>query len=220
RETIKARVEVQGRHKKQTGGRGQFGDCKCIFEPLPRGGGFEFKDKIFGGAIPQQWRPAVEKGIKDAASRGAIAGYPLIDFKVELIDGKFHPVDSDDLSFQLAGRKAFRMAIEKVKAVLLEPVMNVEITTPQETSGDILGDVNSRRGRVSGMTTKGNQAVVKAQVPLSEMLSYQSTLNSITGARGSYTMELDHYDEVPAQIAQKIVQKAQEEGRIRVAEEE
>jgi elongation factor G len=219
-ETFRGRAEIVGRHKKQTGGRGQFAEATVVFEGLPRGGGFEFVDKIFGGAIPQQWRPAVEKGIKDAAARGAIAGYPLIDFKVELIDGKFHAVDSDDLSFQMAGRKAFRMAIEKVKPVLLEPVMNVEITAPQEASGDILGDVNSRRGRVQGMDSKGTQAVVKAQVPLSEMLSYQSTLNSITGARGSFTMELDHYDEVPAAIAQKIVQKAVEEGRVRVAEEE
>jgi elongation factor G len=219
-ETFKGRAEIVGRHKKQTGGRGQFAEATCVFEGLPRGGGFEFIDKIFGGAIPQNWRPAVERGIKDAAARGAIAGYPLVDFKVELIDGKFHPVDSDDLSFQLAGRKAFRMAIEKVKPVLLEPVMNVEITAPQETSGDILGDINSRRGRVQGMDTKGNQAVVKAQVPLSEMLSYQSTLNSITGARGSYTMELDHYAEVPALIAQKIVHQAQEEGRIKPTEEE
>lgn len=219
-ETFRGRAEVVGRHKKQTGGRGQFAEATCVFEGLPRGGGFEFVDKIFGGSIPQNWRPAVEKGIKDAAVNGAIAGHPLIDFKVELIDGKFHPVDSDDLSFQLAGRKAFRAAIEKVKPVLLEPVMNVEITAPQEASGDILGDINSRRGRVQGMDTKGNQAVVKAQVPLSEMLSYQSTLNSITGARGSYSMELDHYDEVPAQIAQKIIQKAQEEGRVRTHEEE
>ena len=219
-ETFKGRAEIVGRHKKQTGGRGQFAEATCVFESVPRGGGFQFVDKIFGGAIPQQWRPAVEKGIKDAAARGAIAGYPMIDFKVELIDGKFHAVDSDDLSFQLAGRKAFRNAIERVKPVLLEPIMNVEITVPQEVSGDILGDINSRRGRVQGMDSKGNQGVVKAQVPLSEMLSYQSTLNSITGARGSYTMELDHYDEVPAQIAQKIVQKAVEEGRVRVSEEE
>ncbi len=219
-ETLKGRAEIVGRHKKQSGGRGQFGEATVIFEGLPRGGGFEFVDKIFGGSIPQNWRPAVEKGIKDAAAQGAIAGYPVIDFKVELIDGKYHSVDSDDLSFQIAGRKAFRAAKEKLKAVLLEPVMNVEITVPQETSGDILGDINSRRGRVQGMDSKGNQAIVKAQVPLAEMLSYQSTLNSITGARGSYTMELDHYDEVPAQIAQKIVQKAQEEGRIRVAEDE
>jgi elongation factor G len=219
-ETLKGRAEILGRHKKQSGGRGQFGEATCVFEGVPRGEGFQFVDKIFGGAIPQQWRPAVEKGIKDAASRGAIAGYPVVDFKVELIDGKYHSVDSDDLSFQIAGRKAFRAAVEKMKAVLLEPIMNVEITCPQETSGDILGDINSRRGRVQGMDTKGNQAVVKAQVPLAEMLSYQSTLNSITGARGSYTMEIDHYDEVPSQIAQKIVQKAVEEGRVRVSEEE
>src|SRR2546425_614830 len=219
-ETFRGRAEIVGRHKKQTGGRGQFAEATCVFEGLPRGGGFEFIDKIFGGAIPQNWRPAVEKGIKDAAARGAIAGYPMVDFKVELIDGKFPAVESDDLSVQMAGRKAFRTAIDRVKPVLLEPVMNVEITAPQETSGDILGDVNSRRGRVQGMDTKGNQAVVKAQVPLSEMLSYQSTLNSITGARGSYTMELDHYDEVPALIAQKIIHKAQEEGRIRPTEEE
>jgi elongation factor G len=219
-ETLKGRAEIVGRHKKQSGGRGQFGEATCVFEGLPRGSGFQFVDKIFGGAIPQNWRPAVEKGIKDAASRGAIAGYPVVDFKVELIDGKYHTVDSDDLSFQIAGRKAFRSAAEKMKAVLLEPIMNVEITCPQETSGDILGDINARRGRVQGMDTKGNQGVVKAKVPLSEMLSYQSTLNSITGARGSYEMELDHYDEVPAQLAQKIVQKAVEEGRVRVAEEE
>jgi elongation factor G len=219
-ETLKGRAEIVGRHKKQSGGRGQFGEATCVFEGLPRGGGFEFVDKIFGGSIPANWRPAVEKGIKDAAAQGAIAGYPVVDFKVELIDGKYHAVDSDDLSFQVAGRKAFRAAKEKLKAVLLEPIMNVEITVPQESSGDILGDINSRRGRVSGMDSKGSQAVVKAQVPLSEMLSYQSTLNSITGARGSYVMELDHYDEVPAMIAQKIIQKSQEEGRIRVVEDE
>lgn len=220
RETIKARVEVQGRHKKQTGGRGQFGDCKCIFEPLPRGGGFEFKDKIFGGAIPQQWRPAVEKGIKDTAIRGAIAGYPLVDFKVELIDGSFHPVDSDDLSFQLAGRKAFKTMIEKANPVLLEPVMNVEVAAPQEFSGDIMGDLNSRRGRIQGMDSKGTMQVIKAQVPMSEMLTYPQTLNSITSARGTYHMELSHYDEVPMHISQKIVQQAIADGRVRKEEED
>jgi elongation factor G len=144
----------------------------------------------------------------------------MVDFRVELIDGKYHSVDSDDLSFQLAGRKAFRAAMEKVKPILLEPIMRVEVTAPQETSGDIIGDINARRGRVQGMDSRGNQTIIRALVPLAEMLNYQSTLNSITGARGSYTMELDHYDEVPAQIAQKIIQKAQEEGRIRAAEEE
>lgn len=220
RETIRSRVEVQGRHKKQTGGRGQFGDCKCIFEPLPRGGGFEFKDKIFGGAIPQQWRPAVEKGIRDAASRGALAGYPLVDFRVELIDGSFHTVDSDDLSFQMAGRKAFRLAIEKANPVLLEPIMNVEVIAPQEVSGDIMGDLNSRRGRIQGMDSKGTSQVIRALVPMSEMLTYPQTLNSITSARGSYHMEFSHYDELPAHLSQKVVQQAQAEGRIRREEDD
>jgi elongation factor G len=220
RETIKNRVEVQGRHKKQTGGRGQFGDCKCIFEPLQRGGGFDFVDKIFGGAIPQQWRPAVEKGIKDAAVRGALAGYPLVDFKVELIDGSYHTVDSDDLSFQLAGRKAFKSMIEKAHPVLLEPIMHVEVITPQEFSGDIMGELNSRRGRIQGMDSKGTMQVIKAQVPMAEMLTFPQTLNSITSARGTYHMEFSHYDEVPAHLSQKIVQQAQAEGRIRKDEEE
>jgi elongation factor G len=220
RETIKNRVEVQGRHKKQTGGRGQFGDCKCIFEPLPRGGGFEFVDKIFGGAIPQQWRPAVEKGIKDAAARGALAGYPLVDFKVELIDGSYHTVDSDDLSFQLAGRKAFKGMIDKAHPVLLEPIMHVSVIAPQEYSGDLMGDLNSRRGRIQGMDSKGTMQVIKAQVPMAEMLTYPQTLNSITSARGTYHMEFSHYDEVPVHLSQKIMQQAQAEGRIKKDEEE
>jgi elongation factor G len=220
KETITQRAEVQGRHKKQTGGRGQFGDCKVVFEPLPRGGGFTFEDKIFGGSVPQQFRPAIEKGIIEAASHGAIAGYPLVDFKVQLIDGSYHNVDSDEHSFRAAGRKAFRNAMEKVKPALLEPIMDVEIDAPQECSGDIMGDLNSRRGRVQGMDTRGKQQVVKAQVPMSEMLNYQSTLNSITAARGSFHMQFSHYDPVPSQIAQKIIQQAKDEGRIRVAEED
>ncbi len=220
KETITQRAEVQGRHKKQTGGRGQFGDCKCVFEPMPRGGGFLFEDKIFGGSVPQQFRPALEKGIIEAASHGAIAGYPLVDFKVQLVDGSYHNVDSDEHSFRAAGRKAFRNAMEKVKPALLEPIMDVEIDAPQECSGDIMGDLNSRRGRVQGMDTRGKQQVVKAQVPMSEMLNYQSTLNSITAARGSFHMQFSHYDPVPSQIAQKIVQQAKDEGRIRVAEED
>jgi elongation factor G len=220
KETITQRAEVQGRHKKQTGGRGQFGDCKCIFEPLPRGSGFVYEDKIFGGSVPQQFRPAIEKGIIEAASHGAIAGYPLVDFKVQLIDGSYHNVDSDEHSFRAAGRKAFRNAMEKVKPALLEPIMDVEIDAPQECSGDIMGDLNSRRGRVQGMDTRGKQQVVKAQVPMSEMLNYQSTLNSITAARGSFHMQFSHYDPVPSQIAQKIIQQAKDEGRIRVAEED
>jgi elongation factor G len=220
KETITARAEVQGRHKKQTGGRGQFGDCKCIFEPMPRGGGFVFEDKIFGGSVPQQFRPAIEKGIVEAAANGAIAGYPLVDFKVTLIDGSYHNVDSDEHSFRAAGRKAFRAAIEKVKPVLLEPIMDIEITAPLEYSGDIMGDLNSRRGRVQGMEANGNQQIVKAQAPMSEMLNYQSTLNSITAARGSFHMQFSHYDPVPGQLAPKIVEQSRAEGRIRGEEEE
>jgi elongation factor G len=220
KETITQRAEVQGRHKKQTGGRGQFGDCKCVFEPLPRGSGFVFEDKIFGGAVPQQFRPAIEKGIIEAASSGAIAGYPLVDFKVQLVDGSYHTVDSDEHSFRAAGRKAFRAAMEKVKPALLEPVMDVEIIAPQEYSGDIMGDLNSRRGRVQGMESRGNQQAIKAQVPMAEMLNYQSTLNSITAARGSFHMQFSHYDPVPGQLAHKIVEQARAEGRIRGGEEE
>jgi len=220
KETITARAEVQGRHKKQTGGRGQFGDCKVVFEPLPRGEGFVFEDKIFGGSVPQQFRPAIEKGIVEAASGGAIAGYPLVDFKATLIDGSYHTVDSDEHSFRAAGRKAFRNAIEKVKPTLLEPIMNVEVVAPVECSGDIMGDLNSRRGRVQGMEMRGKSQVVKAQVPMSEMLDYQSKLNSITAARGSYHMEFSHYDPVPGNISHKIVEQARAEGRIRAEEEE
>jgi elongation factor G len=220
KETITARAEVQGRHKKQTGGRGQFGDCKVVFEPLPRGGGFVFEDKIFGGAVPQQFRPAIEKGIVEAASHGAIAGYPMVDFKVTLVDGSYHTVDSDEHSFRAAGRKAFRNAVEKVRPTILEPIMDVEVVAPVEASGDIMGDLNSRRGRVQGMDMRGKNQVVKAQVPMSEMLDYQSKLNSITAARGSFHMEFSHYDPVPGQIAQKIVEQARAEGRIRAEEEE
>jgi elongation factor G len=220
KETITQRAEVQGRHKKQTGGRGQFGDCKVVFEPLPRGEGFVFEDKIFGGAIPQQFRPAVEKGIVEAAQGGAIAGYPMVDFKVTLVDGSYHTVDSDEHSFRAAGRKAFRNAIDKIKPTLLEPIMNVEVVAPVEASGDIMGDLNSRRGRVQGMDMRGKNQVIKAQVPMSEMLDYQSKLNSITAARGSFHMEFSHYDPVPGQIAHKIVEQARAEGRIRAEEED
>jgi elongation factor G len=221
KETITQRAEVQGRHKKQTGGRGQFGDCKVVFEPLPRGEGFVFEDKIFGGSVPQNFRPAIEKGIVEAAAHGAVAGYPLVDFKAVLVDGSYHTVDSDEHSFRAAGRKAFRAAMEKVKPALLEPIMDVEVVAPQEYSGDLMGDLNSRRGRVQGMEARGsNQQVIKAQVPMSEMLNYQSTLNSITAARGSYHMQFSHYDPVPGQIAQKIVERARAEGRIRAEEED
>jgi elongation factor G len=215
KETITSQCEVQGRHKKQSGGRGQFGDCKCIFEPLERGKGFEFVDKIFGGSIPQGFRPAIEKGIIEAAANGAVAGYPLVDFRVTLIDGSYHTVDSDEFSFRAAGRKAFRAAMEKARPTLLEPIMDVEVFCPQEVSGDIMGDLNSRRGRVGGMDMRGKQQVIKAQVPLSEMLDYQSKLNSMTQARGSYHMQFSHYDPLPGNLSQKVVDQAKADGRIR-----
>ena len=220
KETITQTVEVQGRHKKQSGGRGQFGDCKVIFEPKGRGEGFEWVDKIFGGAIPQNFRPAVEKGILEAAQAGAVAGYPLVDFKVTLIDGSYHTVDSDEHSFKAAGRKAYRNAMEKAKPTLLEPIMDVEVFTPQEFSGDIMGDLNSRRGRVSGMDMRGKQQVIKAKVPLSEMLDYQSKLNSVTQARGSYHMQFSHYDPLPHNLADKVIQEAVASGRVRAHDEE
>lgn len=220
KETITATVEVQGRHKKQSGGRGQFGDCKCIFEPLERGGGFEWVDKIFGGSVPQNFRPAIEKGIIEAAASGAIAGYPLVDFKVTLIDGSYHAVDSDEHSFRAAGRKAFRNAIDRAKPTLLEPIMDVEVFTPQEVSGDIMGDLNSRRGRVAGMEMRGKQQVIKAKVPLSEMLDYQSKLNSVTQARGSYHMQFSHYDPLPGNLAQKVIDEAVASGRVRPHDED
>ncbi|MBV6497528.1 MAG: elongation factor G [Acidobacteria bacterium ACB1] len=220
KETITASCEVQGRHKKQSGGRGQFGDCKVIFEPLERGGGFEWVDKIFGGAVPQNFRPAIEKGILEAAAGGAVAGYPLVDFKVTLIDGSYHTVDSDEHSFKAAGRKAFRAAMERAKPTLLEPIMDVEVFTPQEASGDIMGDLNSRRGRVGGMEMRGKQQVIKAKVPLSEMLDYQSKLNSVTQARGSYHMQFSHYDPLPHNLAQKVIDEAVAAGRVRAQDDD
>ncbi len=220
KETITQQVEVQGRHKKQSGGRGQFGDCKVIFEPLGRGAGFEWVDKIFGGSVPQNFRPAIEKGIIEAAQGGAVAGYPLVDFKVTLIDGSFHAVDSDEHSFRAAGRKAFRAAMEKARPTLLEPIMDVEVFTPQEVSGDIMGDLNSRRGRVGGMEVRGKQQVIKAKVPLSEMLDYQSKLNSVTQARGSYHMQFSHYDPLPANLLKSVVDEAVATGRVRAHEDD
>jgi elongation factor G len=220
KETITQQVEVQGRHKKQSGGRGQFGDCKAIFEPLDRGSGFEWVDKIFGGSIPQNFRPAVEKGILEAAQGGYVAGYPMVDFRVTLIDGSYHTVDSDEHSFRAAGRKAYRAAMEKARPTLLEPIMDVEVFTPQEVSGDIMGDLNSRRGRVAGMDMRGKQQVIKAKVPLSEMLDYQSKLNSVTQARGSYHMQFSHYDPLPHNLSQKVIDEAVAAGRVRAHDDD
>jgi elongation factor G len=210
RETIRGRADVQGRHKKQTGGHGQYGDCKIKMEPLPRGAAFEFVNDIFGGAIPRNFIPAVEKGIKDAAARGYLAGYPVVDFKVVLYDGSYHEVDSNDLSFQLAGRIAFKKAMEQAKPTLLEPIMAVEITVPDEFAGSIMGDLNSRRGRIQGMDNQGGNTIVKAEVPMSEMLTYGADLTSMTQGRGSFNMEMHHYDVVPSQLQDKIIAKAKE----------
>ena len=209
RETIRGRAEAQGRHKKQTGGHGQFGDCKIRIEPLTRGSGIEFVNDIFGGAIPRQFIPAVEKGIQESAVRGYLAGYPVTDFRVTLVDGSYHDVDSSEMSFKMAGRLAFRKCMESAKPALLEPVMRVEIEAPDECAGALMGDLNGRRGRVQGMESLGGGGtMVRAEVPLVEMLSYGTTLTSITQGRGSFRMEMDHYDVLPQLLAEKIVASA------------
>ena len=208
RETIRGKADVQGRHKKQTGGHGQFGDCWIKMEPLPRGAKFEFANEIFGGSIPKNFIPAVEKGIVEAAERGYLAGYPMVDFKVTVYDGSYHDVDSSELAFKLAARKAFKAAMLEAKPALLEPVMNVEIQAPVEYAGDLMGDLNGRRGRISGMETKGSTQFVRAVVPMAEMLSYQNDLTAMTQGRASFSMEFDHYDYVPQLQAEKIIAAA------------
>jgi len=205
RETIRGKADAQGKHKKQTGGHGQYGDCWIKMEPLARGGGFEFVNDIFGGAIPKNYIPAVEKGIVEAAAKGYLAGYPVVDFRVIVYDGSYHEVDSSEMAFKLAGSKAFKKCMEQAKPCLVEPIMNVEITVPENYAGDIMGNLNSRRGRVQGMDPKGGSTSIKAQVPLADMLSYASDLTSMTQGRGTYSMEYSHYDIVPQPIADKIV---------------
>lgn len=207
KETIKKKVRVQGKHKKQTGGHGQFADCWIQIEPLPRGKGFEFVDKIVGGAIPKQYIPAVEKGILESCQKGVLAAFPCVDFRVTLDDGSFHAVDSSEMAFKIAGSMAFKKAALDAGPVLLEPIMNVSITTPDEHMGDIMGDLNSRRGKVLGMDSKGKNQVIKANVPIAEFLTYAPDLRSMTGGRGMFSMEFSHYDEIPAQIAQKLVEE-------------
>ncbi len=211
RETIKGSTEAHGRHKKQTGGHGQFGDCKIRVEPLPRGSDFEFVDDIFGGSIPRQFVPAVEKGIQDARTRGYLAGYPMVDFRVTVFDGSYHDVDSNELSFKLAGSLAFKDAMTRARPTILEPIMNVEVYAPSDFAGDLMGDLNGRRGRIAGMDTRGVTTIIKAQVPMSEMLTYEQHLTSATGGRGSYHMEYSHYDEVPAHQQTKIIAAAKAE---------
>jgi elongation factor G len=208
RETIRKKANAQGRHKKQTGGRGQFGDCWIEVEPLPRGEGYQFEDAIFGGSIPRNFIPAVEKGVIEAMEHGVVAGYPVVDVKVKLYDGSYHTVDSSELAFKLAGGLAWNKAMGEASPVLLEPVMNVEVIAPEENMGDIMGDLSSRRGRPQGSESMGEMHIIRAQVPLAEMLTYAPQLRSMTAGRGSFTIEFDHYEEVPTQLVDKIVAEA------------
>jgi len=219
RETITVATEAHGRHKKQTGGHGQFGDCKIRVEPLPRGSDFQFEDDIFGGSIPRQFVPAVEKGIQDARMRGFLAGYPMVDFKATVFDGSYHQVDSNELSFKMAGSLAFKDAMLRARPTILEPVMQVEVYAPSEFAGDLMGDLNGRRGRIAGMDTRGLMTVIRAQVPMAEMLTYEQHLTSATGGRGSYHMEYSHYDEVPHTLQARIIMAAKAERGHAVVEE-
>jgi elongation factor G len=208
RETIRASASAQGRHKKQSGGHGQFGDCWLRLEPLPLGGGFEFVSEIFGGAIPRSFIPAVEKGIQEAAARGWLAGFPMVDFRAVLFDGSYHDVDSNELSFRLAGRLAFRNCMEQSRPVLLEPLMRVEIEAPESYTGVLMGDLTGRRGRVQGMGAGRGTTIIRAEVPMAEMLTYGATLTSLTQGMGSFHMEMARYDVVPPASADKVIASA------------
>jgi elongation factor G len=208
RETILKPADGHGRHKKQTGGRGQFADCRIKIEPLPRGGDFDFADEIFGGSIPQNYRPAVEKGIQEARRRGYLAGYPVVDFKVRLLDGQYHDVDSSEMAFKIAGSLAFKDAMANAKPTILEPVMKVEIVTSEDFTGDIMGDLSHRRGRPQGMDSANGNQIIKALVPMSEMLEYDRILRAMTQGRSSFHMEFSHYEEVPRPVQEKLIAAA------------
>jgi len=211
RETIKGRTRVQGKYKKQSGGRGQFGDVWIEIEPLPRGDGYAFLDKIVGGVVPRQYIPAVDKGIQDAAQHGVLAGYPVVDFQVKLVDGSHHSVDSSEMAFKVAGSMAFKKAMEEAKPTLLEPVMLMEISVPDDCMGEVIGDMNSRRGKVLGVEPKAGSQLIKVQVPMSEVLRYAPDLRSMTSDRGLFTMEFSHYEDVPPHMSAKIVAEQQAE---------
>ncbi len=210
-ETLKGKSEAQGKHKKQTGGRGQYGDCWIRLEPQPRGKGFEYVDGIVGGSIPRQYIPAVEKGIVERMSKGVIAGYPMVDVKATVFDGSFHNVDSSEMAFKIAGSLAFKKAALAAKPVLLEPIAEMEVVIPEENVGDIIGDLNGRRGRVLGVDALGKSQVVRCQVPLAEVLRYSSDLRSITSGRGQFTMKVSHHEEIPAAIAEKVISESKKE---------
>jgi len=211
KETIKGKTNVQGKYKKQSGGRGQFGDCWIDIEPMPRGGGFMFQDKIVGGVIPHNYRPAVEKGIVETAAEGVLAGYPVVDFKISLTDGSYHTVDSSEMAFKIAGSMAFKKGIMDCQPILLEPIVNIDIEIPEEYMGDVIGDLNSRRGRVLGMDTNGSNQIIKGQVPLAEILKYAPDLRSMTSGRGNFTYTESRYEEVPSYIAEKIIASSKKE---------
>ncbi len=219
RETIMGKADINHKYKKQSGGRGQYGHVMIKLEPLPRGEDFVFEDAIFGGSIPKNYIPAVEKGVLEARQRGILAAYPVVDFKVVLYDGSYHDVDSSDMAFKIAASMAFKKAMKQAKPTLLEPIMNVEVVTPEEFMGDINGNLSGRRGKIQGMESKGKNHIIKAQVPMMEMLDFEPTLTSITGGRGSYFMEFSHYEPVPAHLQKKIVDEAVKEGRVKDEEE-
>ncbi|MEA2454672.1 MAG: elongation factor, partial [Thermoleophilaceae bacterium] len=210
-ETIRQSAKAHARHKKQTGGRGQFADCHIEIEPIEGGEGFEFVNAIKGGVIPGGFIPAVEKGVREAMRSGVVAGFPVQDVRVRLFDGQHHSVDSSEMAFKIAGSMAFKDAMENAQAVLMEPIMTVTVTVPEEAVGDVIGDLNSRRGRPLGMDPKGSVTEVKAEVPKAEMLSYAPDLRAITGGQGEYSMELARYEEIPAHIAQSVVQEVARE---------
>jgi elongation factor G len=205
RETIRGKADAEGKHKKQSGGHGQFGVCRVKFEPMERGKGVEFVDDVFGGAIPKNWIPSVERGIREAAARGFLAGFPVTDFRATLYDGKYHDVDSSDMAFRIAGSLAFKEAMKTARPSLLEPIMHVEVYAPDQYSGDLMGDLSSRRGRIAGSESRGHNVIVRAQVPFSEMLSYATDLTSMTQGRATYSMEFSHYDYVPGDQADKVI---------------
>ncbi len=211
KETIKGSTKVQGKYKKQSGGKGQYGDTWIELQPLPRGTGFEFVDKVVGGAIPRQYIPAVEKGIVEAMNQGILAGYPVVDFRAILYDGSYHDVDSSEMAFKIAASMGFKKGLEQCQPTMLEPIMKIEVIVPDEYMGDIMGDLNSRRGKIIGVESKGHNQVVKAAVPMAEMLKYAPDLKSMTGGRGTFTMEFSHYEEVPAHLAQKVIEQAKKE---------
>jgi elongation factor G len=211
RETIKSSAEAEGKHKKQSGGRGQFGVAFIKLEPQPRGEGYEFVDAIVGGAIPRQFIPAVDKGIHEQLTKGVIAGYPVVDVKATVFDGKFHSVDSDEFSFKMAGSAGFKEAFAKCKQAILEPIYDLEVKVPQENMGDVMGDISSRRGKVSSMDADGKWQIIKAKVPLSELYKYANTLRSVTSGRGIFRRKFSHYEEVPGDIQAKLVEKYKEE---------